>query len=347
MIVIRADGNAKIGAGHLMRCLTVAEAMGKVAGNRENICFLCADEQSADLVREHGFRAEVLDTDYREMETELPVWKHYLSSDPDMKYTILVDSYYVTDHYLEELRPFGKVYLLDDMQAHTYPVDVVINYNAFADADVYQNLYRGAETQILAGSKYAPIREQFLGKTYRVAKQVKNVLISTGGGDLENITGAILQKLYQTDMEFHIVTGRFNPHLEELKAWEREKDNVHIYHDVKNMADLMQDCDVAITAGGTTVYELAAIGVPFICFSYAENQEALTEYVGEHQIAGFAGAYHKDSQMTLERMRDLFTKYCNEYDIRKNCCEAEQNMIDGRGAERIAQMLQMEEQIWK
>lgn len=339
MIVIRADGNAKIGAGHLMRCLTVAEAIGKVQGHRENICFLCADGQSAGLVRECGFRAEVLDTEYREMETELPVWKHYLLNDTITEYTILVDSYYVTDYYLEELRQLGRVYLLDDMQAHTYPADTVINYNAFADEAAYHKLYEGTQTQILAGSRYVPVREQFLGRDYCVASKVKQVMITTGGGDLQNITGAILRTVYQKDIEYHIVTGRFNPYLEELKSWERKKSNVHIYHDVKNMAELMQMCDIAITAGGTTIYELSAIGIPFLCFSCAENQEALTEYIGENEISGFAGAYHKNPQDTLKRMQELFVKYCNHYELRKKCFEAERQMIDGCGAGRIAKVL--------
>lgn len=339
MVIIRADGNAKIGAGHLMRCLTVAEAMGEILRNRENICFLCADGQSADLVREHGFRAEVLGTEYHEMEAELPMWEYFLKNAGSAEHTILVDSYFVTDRYLEELKQFGRVCLLDDMQEHAYPAELVINYNAFADREVYQKLYRGVETEILTGSSYVPIRAQFQNKTYQVEESVKHVLITTGGGDQDNIAGTILEELYCSDYEFHVVTGRYNPHLEKLKAWERTKNGVHIYHDVKDMAELMRKCDVAITAGGTTIYELAAIGVPFLCFSYAENQEALTKYVGEHGIAGFAGAYHKELQVTLKQMKELFWKYCSQYELRKKCSEAERQMIDGRGAERIAREL--------
>lgn len=54
----------------------------------------------------------------------------------------------------------------------------------------------------------------------------------------------------------------------------------------------MAQCQLAVTAGGTTIYELAVLGVPFVCFSYAENQEALTEWLGTQQIAGYAGAWH-------------------------------------------------------
>lgn len=339
MVIIRADGNAKIGAGHIMRCLTVAEAVGEILGNRENICFLCADGQSAGLVTEYGFRAEILGTEYHEMETELPAWEHLLRNLGSAEHTILVDSYFVTDRYLEELGEFGRVCLLDDMQENAYPADVVINYNAFADREVYEKLYSGTGTEIVTGSSYVPIREQFQNRIYQVAESVKHVLITTGGGDQDNIAGAILKTVYCSDYEFHVVTGRYNPHLEELKAWERAESSVHIYHDVKDMAGLMQKCDIAITAGGTTIYELAAIGVPFLCFSYAENQEALTEYIGAYGIAGFAGAYHREPQAAIKKMKALFLRYCEQYELRQKCSEAEKRMIDGHGAERIAQIL--------
>ena len=101
------------------------------------------------------------------------------------------------------------------------------------------------------------------------------------------------------------------------------------------MAGLMEMCDLAITAGGTTIYELAAVGVPFICFSYAENQELLTEYIGERQIAGYAGAYHKDAEATLREMKRIFLELAEDKAKRNLFHLNEKHMIDGLGAERI------------
>ena len=93
MFIIRADGNAKIGAGHLMRCLTIAEAVRKLPDGPE-ILVLCADEDSAKLASDRGFRTGVFQTDYQWMEEELPLWPQWIT---DEKNTILVDSYHVTD----------------------------------------------------------------------------------------------------------------------------------------------------------------------------------------------------------------------------------------------------------
>lgn len=341
MVIIRADGNAKIGAGHLMRCLTIAEALTDKLKGREEICFFCADEQSGDMVRANGFAVKVLESDYRDMESELPMWGRLVaeSVSADDKIRILVDSYHVTGAYLEQLRHYGNVYLMDDMQEQAYPVDAVINYNAFAEEEVYRRLYENTDTKCLVGSDYVPIRQQFLNRDYKVAETVKNVLITTGGGDVDNIAGKILQTIYREHISFHIVTGRFNPHLETLRETESSLQGVHIYHDVSDMAGLMEKCDMAVTAGGTTIYELAAVGVPFLCFSYANNQEALTEYIGTKQIAGFAGAFHKGEAAVLEEMKTLFDLYAGSYDLRKNCFQKEREMIDGRGAYRLAEKL--------
>lgn len=345
MVIIRADGNAKIGAGHLMRCLTIVEAIADMLKGREEICFFCADEQSANMVRAAGFRVKVLESDYRDMESELPKWKLLVARQnknvcgSNTSMTILVDSYHVTDAYLEGLRHYGKVYLMDDMQEHAYPVDGVINYNAFAKEEIYRRLYENGDTECLIGSAYVPIRQQFLNRNYKVADVVKNVLITTGGGDVDNIAGKILQTLYRENISFHIVTGRFNPHLETLREAQRSLQGVHIYHDVNDMAGLMEKCDIAVTAGGTTIYELAAIGVPFLCFSYARNQEALTEYIGAKKIACFAGAYHKQETETLQGLRKMFDTFCAEEILRKESFLREREMIDGKGAYRLAAKL--------
>lgn len=351
MYLVRADGNAQIGAGHLMRCLTIIEELVRITGNREDVLFVCADEASADFAGERGFRAVSLGTDYRDMESELPRWKEKLGGvnsifcgqgTPAGEHTLLVDSYYVTENYLRELQTYGRVILLDDMQQKAFPADVIVNYNVFAEEKKYQELYRSDSCQKVAfciGGAYVPVRPQFLNVEYHVADAVTDVLITTGGGDMDNIAGAIIEKIHSEKLNYHLITGKFNPHLKELEELAGSCENVHIYHDVKDMAGLMKKCDVAITAGGTTIYELAAIGVPFVCFSYAENQEALTAYIGEREVACFAGAYHKEPQKVLEQIARMITDLCICKDKRNTCYLKEKEMIDGKGAERLARIM--------
>lgn len=356
MFWIRADGNAEIGAGHLMRCLTVADELKKAVGDTDRVKFICGDEASAALVKAHGHEAAVLGTDYRSMESELPAIKAVISSESEEKHgtginktsVILIDSYFVTDKYLEQMSCLGKTILMDDMQDRAFPVDAVVNYNAFADRWKYEKIYARTKTALFIGSDYIPIREQFTGCNYTVREKVRNVLITTGGGDADNIAGKILARLNgRSDIDeiqnntrklnYHLIIGQFNPNFEKMKGLSERFPWIHIHANVRDMASLMKGCDIAVTAGGTTIYELAAIGVPFICFSYAKNQELLTEYLGKNDIAGYGGKYHEDAQAVLENIEKLFDDISSHVSIRNKCYLNERELVDGKGAKRLAE----------
>lgn len=335
-----------------MRCLTIAEAVKNVGGEAGatdetkagvgDVLFLCADEDSAALVEQYGFEVKVLNTDYCLMESELEPdrgcpWDMWTTGAEN---TILVDSYHVTEKYLRELGRYGRVFLMDDLQKTAYPVWGLVNYNVFADEKKYKQLYcSNPSVQMILGSAYVPLRSQFLGVLYKVKDAVRDVLITTGGGDADNIAGQILDEIYDPEIRFHVLSGRFNPHFDDLQAKAGNTDNISIHHDVSDMAGLMSMCDLAVSAGGSTVYELCAVGVPLICFSYAENQEALAEYVGAGKIAANAGAWHRDSSVCRENIRSKFRELCANYELRRSFSENQKNLIDGRGAERLAWIL--------
>lgn len=344
-IIIRADGNARIGAGHLMRCLTIAEEIR----HKERVVFWCADQASAELAESRGYIVRVLGTDYRDMLSELPRWEAWAQQEQEkpesLRPTILVDSYYVNAEYLQALRAYGRVCLLDDMQQQAWPVDGVINYNAFAQRESYERLYAGqdrlaGETALYIGPAYVPLRPQFIGRKYQVQEQVKEILITTGGGDLENIAGQILERIVNTECRIHVVSGPYHPHGAWLEEYALRHPHVTVHRQVTEMAALMEQCDLAITAGGTTVYELCALGVPFICFSYAENQEALAEYAGRQGIGRNAGKYHREPEKVLAHMAELVRETMADETGRREMSRKARALVDGGGARRLAEVLE-------
>ena len=359
-----------------MRCLTIAGALAEKCGTTEEILFLCADEESAGLAERQGFRTRVLYTDYQKMETELAILVEILKekvpgtecmkADPFpaeskretaetfleqkagegakaalmKRHNILVvDSYYVTEKYLKAVSRFASVLLLDDMGERAWPVDGILNYNAFAEPEYYRSLYAAAFKEPLygIGSSFVPLRSQFQNVPYKIRETVQNVLITTGGGDSDNIAGQIWENLYQEDVAYHVVIGRFNPY---FSWWEEQAaaSRLYLHTDVQDMAGLMAQCDLAVTAGGTTIYELAAVGVPFLCFSYAENQEALTEYIGRKQIAGYCGAWHKGKEAVLEALKTQMA-VCRSKAVREHMSWEEKRMTDGDGAARCVELI--------
>ncbi len=335
-IWIRADGNAKIGAGHLMRCLTIADALP----DKNRVLFICADEESASFAQERGYETTVLFSDYKNLQGELPRWEACLAEHTDAgQRIIIVDSYYVTNPYLTALRKYGKIVLLDDMVQDVKNADILVNYNVFATQREYEILEKQYHPRYLVGGRYIPVRKEFCQGRYVLREKVENILITTGGGDLENIGGRILEHLWNPHIRYHVVTGRFNPHYEKLCSFARENTNVMIYHDVKDMATLMEGCDLAITAGGTTIYELCAMGIPFVCFSYAENQKKLTEYIGSQYQIGYAGDYRQDAEGMLNRLKKNMAELTASYELRKDVVVAMKQVTDGQGAVRLAKCL--------
>ncbi|MCM1049134.1 MAG: UDP-2,4-diacetamido-2,4,6-trideoxy-beta-L-altropyranose hydrolase [Clostridiales bacterium] len=344
MLIIRADGNVQIGIGHLMRCMTVGEAVRSLNGNDYPILFICANGESAQTVSAHGFEADILNTDLHDMDGELDKLALCLSRHSNVlsrENIILVDSYYVTDTYLLRLKEYGKVYLMDDMQDHAYPVDGIINYNIFANLEIYEDLYKGKAVEFYLGNKYIPLRKQFMDFGYTIKDIVRDVLITTGGGDESNIAAEILNAIYRSEnITYHILVGHFNTHLESWRRRLQESRNIKVHYDISDVAGLMAQCDMAVTAGGSTIYELSALGIPFICFSYADNQNALVDYIGNTKTAGCAGKWNQGKQTVLDSIREQFEAMCDSKELRSCYYERERNLVDGEGAYRIAEILQ-------
>ena len=335
MYFFRADGNEKIGAGHIMRCLTVADALAEIVPKKE-IMFLCSDSSSAGLSLSKGFQATVLNTDFKDMETEISVLKNLpLIMGTSSNNIFIVDSYFVTNTYLTSLSKFGKVILFDDLGERKYPVQGIINYNISASIGDYEKLYSNSGTKLFIGPEFIPVRKEFTDHTFKLNKKVSKILITAGGGDTDNITGQVLDAIYSPDLCFNLIVGQFNPHLQALKEKET-LGNVHIYSSVSNMAELICENDLVITAGGSTVYELAALKAPFICFSYAKNQEPLTEFIGSNKLSFYAGAYDKDSVGMLLKLKSAFDILLNDYPLRESISKGLSNLTDGLGAKRLA-----------
>lgn len=191
-----------------------------------------------------------------------------------------------------------------------------------------------------------PVRQQFCeaARRYTLPENVTDILITTGGGDKDNIAGQILRELCEHSLaevpvRYHLVIGKFNPNREKLEQYASEQNNVVLHCDVKDMAGLMTACQLAVTAGGTTIYELSVLGVPFVCFSYAENQEGLTEWLGKQKKAGYAGKWHYTPEETRKAIGSWCRNVCENRELRQRTYEAERILIDGQGAARIAEIL--------
>ena len=367
MYCFRADANEYIGTGHMMRCLTIAQALSDMG---TSVLFICADEQSARLPSQYGFATKILHTDYRHMEEELSALTRELPRD-DIRQTehapvLIVDSYFVTDAYLAVLRAFYRIVLIDDNAERSYPADIVLNYNFHADREAYTALYGADKTRFLLGPFFAPVRAQFQNRDYRVRPDVKHILILSGGSDPDNAAGAILQTLRGTgpdtitqaprpaaahaadvqsappvpaDTDITIVCGSYNAHAETLDTYAKKDAHLRVLHNVEDMASLMCESDLAVSACGSTTYELCAIGLPFVCYALADNQLPLAAYLDVNGPVPYAGDFRTQPAYTCENIAKEIRRLMNNPGARTTLCIEERRLVDGRGAAHIASQI--------
>lgn len=338
MIFIRADANSIIGTGHVMRCLSLAAAL-KNCG--EEVLFLLADEAAVPLLSDRGQPYKVLGSSYDRMEEELATLLPVLSEEKPK--LLLLDSYFVTEKYLSEVRKHVKTAYIDDKFAFPYPVDILINYNIYGDRVPYREKGIKEDTVLLLGTQYAPLRGEFEKAALTVRDKALNVLLTTGGSDRYNLAGQILSAALLHEkaagLHYHVVSGAFNSHLPNLRALAAVHDHIHIHVNVQNMAELMEKCDIAVTAGGSTMYELCAVGVPIICFSFVDNQEKIVETFAEKGIVCFGGNYLTDKEGLADKVIQNIVKLAADKLLREDCQNKGKLLVDGRGAARLAEVL--------
>lgn len=330
-IYIRADMNEIIATGHIMRCLSIADA-AKEQG--KEAIFITADEKPVKMLQSRGYDPIVLHTDWDNMEEELAVLLPLIERMGISK--LLVDSYQVTEKYLRTLEEYTEVFYLDDLDAFEYPVSNVICYANYYSQLSYGN-YKG-NTKFYLGTSYMPVRKVFQNcKPKLIKEKIENIMILSGGSDnyhmIENIADLFKES---NTVQADIICGAFYPDFEGLKEKFAGYSNLNFYQNVGNLEEFMEKADLAISAGGTTLYELSAKGTPTISYSFADNQLKNVRQFDEDGLISYAGDVRVDD--VYGNIYRLYRKF-EDSKLRKACSKKMQKVMDGQGATRIATLL--------
>ncbi len=313
-----------------------------------------AAPEGADLPKSYC----ILNTLYTDMASELPMLQKIFpepnllksaqatdgAKNSSAKPLLLLDSYHVTKDYLQALAPYVTIAMPDDFGEGFHKVDILINYNSFAEDVTYP-----AESKTLLGMTFAPLRAEFRNLPYAVTTKVENVLLTVGGSDAYDLSGQILESLLGKEktaaLTYHVICGPFSPHLshlEEIKNRQKQAglNNVILHQNVTNMAELMQGCDAAISAGGSTLYELCAVGVPTLCFSFVDNQKKIVEGFAKKGLMAYTGNFLTQQAALFEGLRDTLETFIEDQNSREFYSAAMKAAVDAKGALRLAKALQ-------
>jgi spore coat polysaccharide biosynthesis predicted glycosyltransferase SpsG len=290
-----------------------------------NIKFI-SDERyktGIDIVRSHGFTVETIGDVNEDIEIMQEI-------DPDI---ILVDVSEMDASYQESLRQMSAAIVdFENIYDGDEPVDFVVNPQRDPE--------RISQENYLNGPEYLVIRDEFREVTSEITERAENVLFTFGGTDPLGLTIDCVSAFAEADLDLNyrvIVGPGFNEEARLQSIPEVVRRKFDFYRDVESMSDFMQWADIAVSAGGRTVYELAATGTPTVVIAQNNGEvermkflreKGAIEFLGHGQKVDFGAfpAYLNDLAKDKER-RAILSKRAEE-------------IVDGQGLQRIVAMIE-------
>lgn len=354
-IAFRVDASLDIGTGHVMRCLTLADAL---ASQEANCVFICREHLGhlADVIRQKGYICHLLPAPiepFISQETDL-VHADWLGvswqEDAEETQVLLTQSvdWLVVDHYAldtrwqSQLKPcYHRLMVIDDLADRQHCSDVLLDQTFGRQASDYQALVPES-CQLLLGSGYALLRPEFAQwreaslNCRRHQTKIQNILISMGGVDAHNHTAQILEAInplsLPENLQLTVVLGSTAPHLQSVQTLAKTLNySTQVLSGVSNMAELMINADLAIGAAGSTTWERACLGLPSLLFCLAENQRTGIEAVAKQGSAWFV----RDMNKLASALQVLFAMPERIAQMQTLASQ----LTDGRGVEKVTRLL--------
>jgi UDP-2,4-diacetamido-2,4,6-trideoxy-beta-L-altropyranose hydrolase len=345
-IIFIAHGGSNIGMGHIIRCMSLANTFKL---HNHNVIFISKYKTGQKVLLENKFNYIPINGkesfadgfhygSKEELEEDWQTIKEILIAEkPDI---IVIDSYNVTKEFFMELNKHTKCTIyIDDIAAFDYPVDIVINGNISAPLLEYKKTFKNQK--FLLGLEYNLIRQEFRNTPKRnVPTQCNSIMISTGAADPHNMTEIILSTLINdsnlSEYTFHVIIGKgFKENaINQIRSMAIESNAIVLHQNPAKMSEIMLKSDLAITAGGSTLYELFACGVVTFAFIYADNQKDLVKESEKNGYLFNIGLYNEINQKDLIKK---IIRVAENYRLRKSMVEKIQSVVDCNGTERIVE----------
>jgi UDP-2,4-diacetamido-2,4,6-trideoxy-beta-L-altropyranose hydrolase len=320
-VAFRTDASLLIGTGHVMRCLTLADAIREQGAQCRFIC-RAHDGHLMDLIAERGHQVDALPKPDREMLSRVGDLAHasWLGVDwsidaketqqflADTNLDWLIVDHYALDHRWESaLRSVcNRLMVIDDLADRRHDCDLLLDQNYYLDLKQrYQGLLP-ERSVFLLGPNFVLLRPEFyLAKQQLRVRDgiIKRILVFFGGNDAKNQTQEVLKALEELQLpniSIDVILGHANPNRELINAKCDRLPNTRYLCQVTNMAELVANADLGIGAGGSAMWERCYLGLPSIVTVTADNQLRTTKAVaslGAIEYLGLSDALGVDDYM--------------------------------------------------
>lgn len=327
--LIRTDAYEDIGTGHLMRCLALAQG---TKNHRSEVVFVtyCESKQLINRLQKEGFGINLL-KEPGNLEESISIFKR------EQPHWVVLDGYHFDAAYQKAIKDAGYKLCVVDDYAHLdhYYADIILNQDYGAERFSYET---EPYTRLLMGTRYVFLRREFLEYANfkrEIVGAAKRVLITMGGVDLDNNTLKVLDavKRIEFPLDVRVILGAGNLHCESIKQKKVTcRHNIEILTAVEKMAPLMAWADVAVSAGGTTVWELAFMGLPALLCIVAENQRQCVEALDQD---GFFKSVKWVNANPIKDISNTLAEIILEQNLREEMSRKLRKLVDGRGADRV------------
>lgn len=372
LVAFRADASLKIGTGHVMRCLTLADALSAIGFKCH---FLCRNHigNMISYIRERGYNTHVLAAsddfsyaDFGESAAEdiisEPLSTH--SYHTWLGVTQLQDAvqscavlrqlqpqWLIVDHYaLDALwetklqSVYGKLMVIDDLANRKHNCDVLLDQTLGRQDVEYQHIVP-LQCRVLTGVHYALLRPEFLAfRDYSLNRRLKSlsvqtILVSMGGIDEANITEKVLRALTLSQLprgcQVTVIMGEAAPWLTQIRACAAGMPvRTEVLVNVRDMARHMANSDLIIGAAGSTSWERCCLGVPTVMVILADNQ--LCTATALQAAKAVALIQNIDDADELSEMVQCFV---NNSQLRFDTSMAARALVDGEGVSRVLRVI--------
>ena len=313
-IYILTEGGKDYGFGHVARCSSIYQAFEHFNVSPKLIV------NGDDSVK----------TIFQDIEID-----DWLNDFPDVFQAdiVVIDSYLADiDYYKKLSKEIPLVVFIDDNNRLNYPKGIVVN----GTLDVSNMNYPEREDiKYLVGKDFIPLRKDFWNiSKLKINDSIENMLITMGGNDLRNLTPKILKLLndsYPNVNKKVIIADSFN-NIKEIQSLDNDSVELIYFPDSGEILDIMESCDLAISASGQTLYELACIGIPTIAIGIIDNQRNNIKNWIDQGFIEYAGCWNDENLLNniLNKINILQDKNAR-YDKRLLGIQA----VDGKGSLNI------------
>lgn len=337
-LLIRADVGPTVGTGHVMRMLALGQAWQAAGGTVTFVVGNAVPKRLLNRLDAEGFTTYVTNNSLGDSADARNTVEIASLVQPDW---IVLDGYQFNDHFQSMLTDADcRILAMDDYghANHTH-ADLVVNQNKSANLT-------DSSTKWIGGTQFTILRNEFVGvsdEAKRIPKQARRILVTFGGADSDNWTIKALNVLNQFKTQRLVVdcvVGACYPHLDELSRFKKSANiNLRVHSNVDRMSDLMRRADVAVSAGGSTCYELASCGVPTVATAIAANQQSVLDCLIEQDaIEALDPAYLPDAEFE-PLLKESLRKLIPDWKRRQQLSNAGRTVVDGLGANRIIQQM--------